>query len=194
MEKHLFLTGPAGCGKSEAIRQALGPALRNAGGFINLLERDEDTYLCRCSLLPAAATAGVEGFEPLPYLELTRQPLRHDNEVFRREGVRLLRESSWYPFTVLDAIGGFELLIPQFREALAETLNSDQPLVGVLMSRWDAEAMCRRLGLGERVQMNIEQLWKALKADPDTRIADLSGLHRRRTLRLLDQWVEEYIR
>ena len=33
MQKHLFLTGPAGCGKSEAIRNTLGPALLSAGGF-----------------------------------------------------------------------------------------------------------------------------------------------------------------
>lgn len=192
MKKHLFLTGPAGCGKSEAIRQALGTALQSAGGFITRSERDENTRLCRCSLLPAAAAGGVEGFEALPFLDLACTPPRHDNEVFRREGVRLLQESAWYPFTMLDAIGGFELLIPQFREALAEVLNAPQPLVGVLLARKEAEALCRRLGLGERVQMNIEQLWKALKADPDTQIVELAGLARHRALRSLEQWAREY--
>ena len=67
-------------------------------------------------------------------------------------------------------------------------------MVGVLLNRKEAEAMCRRLGLSERVEMNIEQLWKALKADPDTVIADMSGLSRHRTLRLLEQWAEEYAR
>lgn len=194
MQKHLFLTGPAGCGKSEAIRETLGAALQGAGGFVTLPQRDEVAYLLRCSLLPAAAAGGVEGFEPLPYLDLTRRPLWHDSEVFRTEGVRLLREAAWYPFTVLDAIGGFELLIPQFREVLAEILSSEQPIVGVLLDRKAAAAMCRRLGLSERVEQNIAQLWRALEADPDTRIAELSGLHRRRTLGLLEQWAEEYAR
>lgn len=192
MKKHLFLTGPAGCGKSEAIQQALGSGLLRAGGFVTVSERDEDARLCRCSLLPAAAAGGAEGFEPLPYLDLSSLPLRHDNEVFRTEGARLLQEAVWYPFTVLDAIGGFELLVPQFREVLTETLNRDQPLVGVLMSRKDAAAMCRRLGLGERVRMNIEQLWTALKADPDTQIVELSGLSRRRAEKALAEWVREY--
>ena len=166
MQKHLFLTGPAGCGKSEAIRQALGPSLLSAGGFMNKNERGDSGALLRASLVPAA--------------------------VFRGEGVRLLQEAGWYPFSVLDAIGGFELLIPQFRAALADTLSSEQPLVGVLMARKEAETLCRRLGLGERVQMNIAQLWKALEADRDTLIVDLHGMHRRRALHSLEQWAEEY--
>ncbi len=193
MQKHLFLTGPAGCGKSAAIREALGAALQSAGGFVTQNERESGALL-RCSLLPAAAAGGAAGFEALPYLDLSGMPPRHDNEVFRTEGVRLLQEAAWYPFSVLDAIGGFELLIPQFRGALADFLSSEQPMVGVLLNRKEAEAMCHRLGLSERVEKNIEQLWKALKADPDTLIADLSGLQRRRSLRLLAQWAEEYAR
>ena len=194
MEKHLFLTGPAGCGKSAALRAVLGPSLLNAGGFVTELERRSDGSLLRCSLLPAAAAGGAEGFDTLPYLDLSGPSPVHDSEVFRSEGVRLLREAAWYPFAVLDGIGGFELLIPQFRAALSELLNAEQPLVGVLMDRKEAEALCRRLGLSERVEANIAQLWKALKADPDSRIADLSGLHRKKSLRVLEQWAEEYAR
>ena len=194
MEKHLFLTGPALCGKSAALRAVLGPSLLNAGGFVTELERRQDGSLLRCSLLPAAAAGGAEGFEALPYLDLFGPSPVHDSEVFRSEGVRLLQEAAWYPFAVLDGIGGFELLIPQFRAALTELLNAELPLVGVLMDRKEAEALCRRLGLSERVQANIAQLWKALKADPDSRIADLSGLHRKKSLRTLEQWAEEYAR
>ena len=194
MEKHLFLTGPSLCGKSAALRAVLGPSLLNAGGFVTELERRRDGSLLRCSLLPAAAAGGAEGFEALPYLDLSGPSPVHDSEVFRSEGVRLLREAPWYPFAVLDGIGGFELLIPQFRAALTELLNAEQPFVGVLMDRKEAEALCRRLGLSERVEANIAQLWKALKADPDSRIADLSGLHRKKSLRVLEQWAEEYAR
>ncbi len=194
MQKHLFLTGPSGCGKSEAVRRTLGPALLGAGGFVTAHERDRDGKLMRSLLLPAAAAGGADGFEALPYLDLRGTAPLHDNEIFRREGVRLLLEAAWYPFTVLDAIGGFELLIPQFRAALSELLNSGQPLVGVLLAKKDSLALCHRLGLGERVEMNIAQLWKALQADRDTLIVELAGLHRRRALRALEQWTEEYAR
>ena len=56
----------------------------------------------------------------------------------------------------------------------------------------EAEAVCARLGLGERVKLNIAQLWKALRSDPDTLILEASGLHRKRTLRLLEAWAEEF--
>lgn len=194
MKKHLFLTGPAGCGKSEALRAALGDRMLLAGGFVCLRERGTAGELLGCSLLPAAAAGGAEGYSPLPYLDLRQAPPVHDSEVFREDGVRLLQESVWYPFSVLDAIGGFELLIPQFRQALAGVLSSDQPLVGVLMEPKEAEALCARLGLSDRVNQNIARLWEALKADPDTQILELAGLRRTWSLRLLEEWTEAFAR
>lgn len=57
-------------------------------------------------------------------------PPTHDNEVFRNDGVRLLSEAELYPFSVIDEFGGYEILIPQFREALSEFLSSEQPCIG----------------------------------------------------------------
>lgn len=193
MKRHLFLTGPAGCGKSELLLSVLGVSLAGAGGFVTERSREADRLL-RCSLLPAAAAGGVEGFEPLPFLDLSRTPPVHDNEVFREDGVRLLQEAVWYPFSVLDSFGSFELLIPQFRQALAELLSSDQPVAGVLLSRKEAEELCGQLGLGDRVKQNISRLWEVLRADPDTLIVEASGISRRRAERALEQWAQEYAR
>ena len=171
MQKHLFLTGPAGCGKSAAIRSVLGPALLNAGGFVTQQERSADGALLRSLLLPAAAAGGAEGFAPLPYLDLRKSVPLHDNEVFRSDGVRLLEEAGWYPFSVLDAIGGFELLIPQFRTALAELLSADQPLVGVLMHRKEALAPADVL----RIERSIEAEAAAQQAAAAEERKDTAG-------------------
>ena len=194
MKKHLFLTAPAGSGKSACIRGALGAQLLCAGGFVTEHQWDGEGRLLRSSLLPTAATGGAEGFSPLPYLDLSAPTPRHDNEVFRGEGVKLLREAAYYPFAVLDAIGGFELLIPQFREALADLLSSDVPLLGVLYTQQESVELCRRLGLGERAELSVGQLWKALRADPDPQIERCAGLTRRLAQRSVEDWVREYAR
>ncbi len=195
MQRHLFLTGPSGVGKTTLIRKVLGPAaLGYAGGFVTERALDEDGTLLGFDLYPGAAAADFSLYEGWRFLDFGGPVLMHDNELFREKAVELLEQAEYYPYAMIDEFGGFELLIPQFRAALTELLNAELPLVGVLMDRKEAEALCRRLGLSERVQANIAQLWKALKADPDSRIADLSGLHRKKSLRTLEQWAEEYAR
>ena len=191
-KKHLFLSGPAGT--SDLLCRALGDALAGAGGFVSRVERDGQGSILRASLLPAAAAGGVEGLAPLPYLDLSRDSPRHNNELLRSEGVRLLQEAAWYPFAVLDGIGSFELLLPQFRDALAELLNADLPILGSLLQVKEAVSVCRRLGLTERAEMNIARLWEALRADPDTQILETGGLGRLRAERALAQWVREQLR
>ena len=114
MKRHLFLSGPAFCGKSRLIRERLGTRLQAAGGFCTELSASEDGGF-GCRLMPAAMAGGAEGYEKELFLDLRFSPPSHDSEVFRQTGVRLLEEAVWYPFAVLDEIGGFELIIPQFR-------------------------------------------------------------------------------
>lgn len=186
MQRHLFLTGAESAVCAQMLRDALGEALAASGGFVTL--RTEEGF----SLLPAAGAAGIEGFEALPYLRFDASGARSDNEVFRSEGVRLLQEALYYPFAVLDFTGGFDLLIPQYREALTELLNAELPLLAVLLSPKEAEQMRCALGLGEKVTLFGEQIRRALTADPDSLLLDCSGLARLRARRVLDSWVQEY--
>ncbi len=186
MQRHLFLTGAESAVCAQMLREALGARMMEAGGFVTLREESG------LSLIPAAGAAGADGFEPLRFLTCGAAGEHTDNEVFRSEGARLLREAPYYPFAVLDFTGGFDLLIPQYRDALAELLNAELPLLAVLLSPREAEQLRRSLGLGEKYTLYGEQIRRALKADPDSLLLDCSGLARLRARRVLDSWVQEY--
>lgn len=192
MQRRLFLCGPSGCGKTTMIRSALGGALAGAGGFVTERIGAPDGALVGFDLFPSAAAAGVEGFTGARFLDYRCEPPAKDNEVFRVEAVRLLREAEYYPFAVLDEIGGFELVIPQFRAALADFLSSSVPCIGVLKSLDGAAELQRRFGLGERYMALARQLRAALDADGDTLVLDVSARGDEKAGRAVREWAARY--
>jgi nucleoside-triphosphatase len=117
-----------------------------------------------------------------------------DNEIFRNQGVRLLQEASYYPYVLLDEIGGFEMLIPQFRNALADVLNSDVPIIGVLKSANNAAAVKERFGLGYKFTMLTDNLRAVLTNDSDTVVLEVKSLGDPISQRIVQGWVNEYVR
>lgn len=192
MQKRLFLTGPSGVGKTWILRQQLKEQLASAGGFVTERIADRKGAVLGFELLPAAAAAGIEGFSGQRFLDCSVSPPRSDNEVFRSFGVQLLEEAAYYPFAVLDEIGGYELLIPQFRNALAELLNSDTPCIGVLKSPANARQLKRRFGFGSKFTAHTRQLHRALKADPDTLIIKVNKPGDKRAMDAVERWVREF--
>ena len=192
MRKKLFLCGPSGCGKTTMIRNALGGKLAEGGGFVTERAVGADGRLLGFDLLPAAAAAGVEGYTPLRFLDYTSEPPERDNEIFRVEAVRLLQEAEYYPFAVLDEIGGFELVIPQFRTQLGAFLSSPTPCIGVLKSPAGVEELQARFGLGEKYAALARRLREALDAAPDTLVLDTAGRGDIRAEKAVREWVERY--
>ena len=189
MHKKLFFCCSSSSGCREMILRELGESLASAGGFITETSAGDDGALLGLELFPAAAAA-VEGFTGARFLDLTVSPPKTDNEVFRVEAVRLLQEASYYPFAVLDSIGGFELVIPQFREALAAFLSSPVPCIGILRPLEEVELMRGFLGLGERCTALAARLRSALEADDETRLLDIPGELEAGHIAALRQWVE----
>lgn len=192
MKKHLFLTGPAGYGKTGMIKRALEDKLPLAGGFVTARVLDETGKIVGLELLPAAAAGGVEGFEGERFFDCSVVPNTHDNEVFRTTGVRLLKEAEYYPFVVLDEFGGFELIVPEFCEALLDLLSDEHPCIGVLKSLPDAETLKRQLSLGDRYTRLLSSLTEALRNDPDTLILEVSSPNEEKALRAVQAWAKEY--
>ena len=192
MKRKLFLCGPAFCGKSRLIREVLGRQLQAAGGFCTELSSSGDGSMLGCTLMPAAAAGGVEGFEKELFLDLRQFPPLHDSEVFRESGVRCLEEAEWYPFAVLDEIGGMDLIIPQFRVALENLLQSGLPVLGVVKTEEDAEQLRQLLGPGQRFREFSERLHRALQADPDTEILYIDSDAAAEAGEAVRAWAAEY--
>ena len=193
MEKHIFLTGPSGCGKSALIRSVLGARLAEAGGFVTERILSPDGRFLGCALSPAAVAGGVEGFAALHFLDCSVFPPKADKEAFRVNAVQLLREAPYYSFSLFDALGGFELVIPQFREALADYLSAGQPCVGALMAEDSVHALRLSLGLGERGEEYSLRLQSALAAAPDTRLLRMGEGQDEAVREVLVQWAAEYV-
>ena len=192
MEKQIFLIGPAGCGKSGMIREVLGERLASAGGFVTERTTDEGGSFVGFSLLPAAAAGGVGGFAPELYLDCRRFPPEKDHEVFRQTGVRLLEEAVWYPFALLDELGGYELVIPQFMAALEALLRSGLPCVGALRSLEDAELLRSLLGLSDRYPAKLRGLLDQLARSRDARVVELREDNADEVRAALTAWAAEY--
>ena len=193
MEKHLFLTGPTGIGKTRLLRSALGKKLAMAGGLIT--EAVYGTYgeLNGFSLAPAAASGNVVGYDTQLFLDCRQFPPHTDNEVYRHTGVLLLEQALWYPYALLDEFGGFELIIPQFRDALTSLLHSDLPILGALKTEEEADAMRQALGLGDKYLIYAHALRTYLKNDRNTRLLDLSVLSEESAEQAIREWIQEYL-
>lgn len=193
MKKKLFLTGPSGAGKSTIIRQALGPALAYAGGFVTERVSDGEGRLLGYELLPAAAAMSGTAYQSWRFLDYSGSVPAKDNEVFRNQGVRLLQEAEYYPFVLLDEIGGFEMLIPQFRNALAELLNSELPIIGVVKGPENAGEIKRRFGLGDRFTALTDNLRSVLAKDADSILLEVKAPGDPVASRIARAWAEEYV-
>lgn len=175
MKKHLFLTGPIGCGKSTAIAAALGDQLCQCGGFL--------TRRCRTPHLHFTLER-PDGKEKATFLDFSSEAPAADVSVFSE---RYLQGTP----LVLDEIGGIELLNPQFLTALQAALSSGVPILGVIKSPDSCQALAEKLNLACQYRCAADKLRRQLLADGDTLIYECTQ-YDENALLLARRWAEEY--
>lgn len=186
MRRRLFLTGPIGCGKSTLIANALGSLVRRAGGFLTLRVTEGG----RLAGFDLAAPCGEPRERFLTFGEAGGSV--RDERPFTRTAPALLREAEGRGFAVLDEIGGFELLYPDFYEALTRFLFSGTPCVGVLKAPPGAAELLRRVQLPPEYLDAARTLRELLAADPDTLLLETTGRYDTNAEGALRHWAEEY--
>ena len=176
MKRHLFLTGPMGCGKSTAIVNALGDKIALCGGFLTRRHREPHLHFT----LESPAGNVCETF-----LDFASGKPEVDLAVFSESYLH-------GKVLVLDEIGGIELLNPEFASALEAVLNSHVPILGVIKGEGPAGALIEKLGLAEEYRCAADRLLQQLRRDPDTLVYECTQ-YDENALLLARQWAEEYL-
>jgi nucleoside-triphosphatase THEP1 len=175
MKRHLFLTGPIGCGKSTAIANALGEKLVLCGGFLTRRYREPHLHF---------TLESPDGMRKDTFLDFASGKPEVDLTVFSPNHLR-------GRILVLDEIGGIELLNPQFASALETVLSSDIPILGVIKGDGPAGSLTEKLGLTEQYHSAAGKLRQQLRNDPNTLVYKCTQ-YDENALRLARQWAEEY--
>ena len=175
MKKHLFLTGPIGCGKSTAITMALKKNITQCGGFLTRRYREPHLHF---------TLESPDGKVKKTFLDFASGKPEVDLTVFSESYLQ------GKPI-VLDEIGGIELLNSDFADALEVVLTSDTPIIGVIKGERPAGALIDKLGLTEEYHSAAGKLRQQLRNDPNTLVYTCTQ-HDENALLLARRWVEEY--
>lgn len=193
MKKHLIITGPSGCGKTTLIREVLGSSLGYAGGFITERKLDAAGNLLGFDLYPAAAAADMSSYIGQRFISKSALGLSKDTEVLRNYGTQLITEAEYYPYVMLDEFGGFDVLIPQFRNALADIFSSDKPIIAVMKSDKNVKQVKKNFRLGPRFLQTVDIVKSTLAAHEDSLIVEMKKPGDVKVKALIEQWKKEYV-
>lgn len=218
--KRIFLTGPIGCGKSTLIRNILGDDISAAGGFYTerILEGEE---LVGFDLVSPGVSASLKesvsmgdsisqklvqldpadpglyeknGHLRFRFLTFKEGKVKRNDEAFSIFASALLRNTGTKPFAIIDEIGGFEILIPEFMEAFELFFESQVPCIGVLKSLPSAKKLSKTADLDSEYLKAVKHLRLRLASDPETEIVELNSCEDKHALNKLRNWKDQFLR
>lgn len=146
--RHLFLEGAVQEGKSTLIRRLIQPFLDQTGGFSSqrLLDGGGETVGFRIVPVSEALELTREYQPDLTGIFLAFQNGKAEKapEIFLKTALQYLNDSGGAKLILLDEIGGMELGVPEFREALYRVLSGPVPCIGVLKLEEKNRHMCEQ--------------------------------------------------
>jgi len=170
--RHLFLEGAVQEGKSTLIRRLIGPFLNQVGGFSSQRLLDSTGATVGFRITPAAEALNLnrEYDRSLSGIFLRFEDGRavKTQEVFSKSALGFLAESCESKLILLDEIGGMELGVPEFRDALYRVLAGPVPCIGVLKLEEKNRHMCEQevidkscLTWHQRLRRDLEEQFDA---------------------------------
>jgi len=184
MKKHIYLICDNYDVALDMLKVYFGDKLLSAGGFVSL--REKNGVL---SLYPSAAAITRGDYEGREFMNI-ESAIWHDTEAYRELGAQLLSEAEYYPFAVLAYIGGFELIIPQFRAELSELISSELPTVAIMLSKIKTEEIRQKLGLGDKLTAYSDRLRSAVAADGDSILISTDDC---KCESIVKEWIKSYV-
>lgn len=185
MQKRLFLSGPIGCGKSTALRRALGARFSSGGGFLTVRQFSQEGTLLGFTLQRPSGEDAQWIFDDSGPVRITHM------SVFANLGVRLLNEALNAQFIILDEIGGVEILSPAFMHALNQVFESGIPCIGVMKAPRPATRMIQKMGKEREFFDRAKILRTWMEDDPDTLLYTCK-MYDSEAQTLARQWAAEY--
>lgn len=178
--RHFFLTGTSGIGKSTLLMEVLQEMEFPISGFFaqRQLLPDGTTGGFRLlpwgSRLPLTATYQAEASDL--FIKKSDTGWQKDLHVFQTTAITLLNEKT--PLKCLDEIGGTELLVPEFLNALYALLESDVYCVGVIKSPQNLTSMMTRVEMKKQEAIKLQKLHKDMTQQFHSVIVELTAFNR----------------
>ncbi len=174
MGKSLFLTGDSGEGKTTLLFHCLKSFRAVTGGFYSqrLIDENGDTAGFRLA-------SAKEEWEPVIcyregltniFLKRMKEGMVSFPEVFQNEGRRLLTVQGDNKLILMDEIGGVELLIPEFMEAVHDCMKGPKPCIGVIKSPNNFAMMMSRHGCNPSASHLRDELEETVLKNKDNQL------------------------
>lgn len=198
----LLVEGPSYSGKSTSIIETLGINVKKAGGFLTCRmegpnQEIQGFYQCKPEYFIALNEPIRREYENVflklrPGASETCRPV-WDESVLRTFTLQRVLRNLEYPFFILDEIGGLELMLPEFSEALLGLVNSGRPMVGVWKSPENSERMALNLHLGDSYAKIYQRVRRELLGNPLVTLTKIEEGGGAAWKKALSTWCDTYV-